>query len=485
MIYRLKFGFLLTSLWAVTDKPMTQRVICGILFHAFNKKFDVDDNCATRCKGCSRNISGYITEKVNQVDKKSIKKMLAKNLTNKINYPKGLIAYLRIILKNDDTVPYSDRIGNHDSPTKEDYLKKTEFNLEETIADFLIYTVLRNENNDKDAQESISKLNYSDLSNFIEDLEEKNSNFEIIRDSEIIDTPLKNTVESSNFEDVFTEVALKSLNIPNPNNIRAYLLNTNLYPKMEYDGLVDMITDNIYNYVYSRQEIENNSKGKKSIIANTTRALQKLREQANDDQLGQILIYIFLENILRAPKLMSKIEMNQDHIHGDGIFLNSLGSDNFQLVIGTSKLYDNPVNAVDKMIQKIVALSQQKITGSSLLLDLDFKAHFTYNELQNLRSVLKPTKNHHLKTNAFGMFIGYDLNVSHERIKNLSEKDIESYIKQCINKDLNSVINRLNQKIIEKDLQCYSFYVYIMPFSNAKCDSRKIMYSIRGEKINE
>lgn len=477
MAYRLKFGILLTSIWA--SSHMKQRAICETLFHPFNHSYQVDDNCANRSKGCLRNIPSEVVENANKVTKSVIIRELSSNITGLIMYPKGLIEYLLEWLKKDNSINGDTKIGFQNSATKDEYLRKTVFDLNEVITDFLVFTLIRNENQDTEMHKFISTLKKSALSRKMRNLQDK-SQFKLVNNTEDNVRELTTTIESRNFDDVFTEAAKGSIDVSNPNNIRAYLLNTNIY-RFNYSNLTELVMENICSYVYSRQEMRNAEQDKLAIRKSVLRASQKLRNQANDDQLGQILIYVFLEKVLRAPKLMSKIEMRDNHINGDGLFLNSISPDRYQIVIGSSKLFDDAVIAIDEIIKKLnVMIQNGDLTASDLLLDINFRSHFSTNELQNLNNILKPKKGQHLRTNAFGLFIGYTLNVDKAYLNSLNEEKAEKYIKKCIQKDLEMVIEHLNGKISEYKLQRYSFYVYMMPFTSVKFDSDQIMYEVRG-----
>lgn len=477
MVYRLKFGILLTSIWGASH--LKQKIICETLFHPFNAGYLVDDNCAVRSKGCLRNIPAEVTQSAGKIKSDLIKKELADSLSNSILYPKGLLEYLLEWLKKDDSIENDEKIGFQDSPTKDEYLRKNVFDLNEVLTDFLVFTMVRNENQDDEMHKVISKLKKKNISDKIKELN-KNSKIKIIDNTKSNIDSLPITIESENFDNVFIEVADGHIDVPNPNNIHAYLLNTNIYT-FDYSSLTELVMENIYNYVYSRQEIRNDEQDNAAIRKSVLRASRMLRNQANEDQLGQILIYIFLEKVLGAPKLMSKVEMGNNYVNGDGLFLNSIGPDKYQIVIGSSKLSDSLLKSIDKIIAQMDSITQGgNLNTSSLLTDINFKSHFSSNELQNLSSILVPRKDNHLRTNAFGVFIGYSLNVDKERLECFDEEDAEKYMKDCIHRDLEQVLACLNEKIYELGLQKHSFYVYMMPFTDVIVDSNQIMYEIIG-----
>lgn len=157
------------------------------------------------------------------------------------------------------------------------------------LIDFLVFTVIRNENQDDEMHEWVSNRKKTTIFRKISELQ-TNSAFKLISNNEGDISNLPSTIESESFDNIFTEVADGHINIPNPNNIHAYLLNTNIY-NFDYSDLTDFVMENMCNYVYSRQELRSSSQNNTDIRKSVLRASQKLRDQANEDQLGQILIY--------------------------------------------------------------------------------------------------------------------------------------------------------------------------------------------------
>ena len=86
-----------------------------------------------------------------------------------------------------------------------------------------------------------------------------------------------------------------------------------------------------------------------AFVSNSMGHLQIIIRKANNPndygaggKLGEILLYLFLENKLDAPKLLSKVELktsgNQYVFGSDGVHLFQLDNKNFQLILGESKI---------------------------------------------------------------------------------------------------------------------------------------------------
>lgn len=468
MEYKLKFGLFLTYIWA-SSNSLTQISICQIIFNIFSPRYEVDSSCAGHMKGCNRNLPIEITSQLNKINKDDIRNDINKQLIPCINESKKLVNCLIYELKTDNSIDNDTKIGSESSYTKAEYIGKKEINLSDILTDFLIYTVRRNENKDEQTNKKIKTITKKSFQKM-----DSPGEIGVIID---LEKPAKNlplTMNSDDFENVFTEIANEKLCVPNENNIHAYLLNSNAY-RFDYRKLEGIISENILNYVYSRKDFNGKFNSKAFVYA-----LNKLRENYSYDELGQILLYIFLEHVLGAPKLMSKLEMRSNFVESDGMFLNNLESQNYQIVLGTSKLYDSITKAVDNIITKVSKIVNSGFTESALIIDTNFKEKFDESELRNLEGILKPSKNNHLRTNAFGIFIGYSLKLEENKLFSLKESEACELLKTTVKEDLKTLIIYLNEKITSYKLQEYSYYVYLLPFHKVIEDTNKIMLDIIG-----
>lgn len=126
---------------------------------------------------------------------------------------------------------------------------------------------------------------------------------------------LSSTISSpEEFDMVFAEVAHNgSLGLVNE-NIRIFQMNIRDY-RFLISELKDFLDVNIGRYVLSRVARNSLEKsGKRENVA--SKASQLLSSKGKVDikgtgtELGEMLIYIFLEKVLRTPKLMRKVELN-------------------------------------------------------------------------------------------------------------------------------------------------------------------------------
>lgn len=150
---------------------------------------------------------------------------------------------------------------------------------------------------------------------------------------------------------IFNKVAEHEFDVDNKNYLRLFMLNTE-NKLFNYDELYEYLLPNIARYVFDRKRLAEAEKNpvKQSLIL--IEAIEHLRKITSDKdrgaggELGEVLLYLFLEQDLKAPKLFSKVELktsNMDYVKGsDGIHYRfrttDVGKKVLQLIIGEAKI---------------------------------------------------------------------------------------------------------------------------------------------------
>lgn len=181
---------------------------------------------------------------------------------------------------------------------------------------------------------------------------------------------LGKTIRGSDFDNIFTEVShTEKLGLINPEQLRLFHLNV-MNNRFMSDDLQSFIRKNIGRYVFSRAKLEqfrtNGDLESIGLEAMTIMANNGVPGQkATGNALGEILLYAFLEQILDAPKIMSKVELvtttNTHSSKCDGIHLLSLDGyvrPYYQLVFGSSSVVDDIKDAIDQVFDAIVDIEQ-------------------------------------------------------------------------------------------------------------------------------
>lgn len=111
---------------------------------------------------------------------------------------------------------------------------------------------------------------------------------------------------------IFNKVAEHEFDVDNKNYLRLFMLNTE-NKLFNYDELYEYLLPNIARYVFDRKRLAEAEKNpvKQSLIL--IEAIEHLRKITSDKdrgaggELGEVLLYLFLEQDLKAPKLFSNV----------------------------------------------------------------------------------------------------------------------------------------------------------------------------------
>ena len=299
---------------------------------------------------------------------------------------------------------------------------------------------------------------------------------------------LSKTCKDKYFDEVLKEIEhTEKLDLENNNCIKIYTLPI-ANGKFNYEKLKDILKDNIKSYVFSRKKIQEAIKDETEdrLIWD---AIKKFREIKNNGdtgkgaELGEILLYIFLESQLNAKKVLSKMELKtsrNDYVKGaDGVFIYSYqkGECNyFDFIIGEAKLQNKIDDAIKNAFESIKDHLNVSDFEYSLVNDNIFKETMTEDEAEQLKKLIIPgfyCENEILRNDAFGLFIGYSVDVNVEK---KGHAEVNKLIYEKIKED----ITIIKEKLKETKLYNYSFYVYILPFNKVSEDREKIMKELIG-----
>lgn len=300
---------------------------------------------------------------------------------------------------------------------------------------------------------------------------------------------LANTSIKNGFDSVFKEVVGgQRLNLRNNNCLRLFCLDIS-NNEFSYAGLHQFLQRNVGRYVFSRATIEQFvADGDADAIG--LKAIELLR-QANkpeDDgaggELGEMLLYLFLEQKLNAPKLLSKVELktakNQYVFGSDGVHLLPLGDKMFQLVLGESKIKGDLKDAVEDAFKSIQKVSNDTGNEIRLIERNVFAESFDPEMTELIKSIIVPSKRDLsiAVDNAFGVFLGYTLGIDSNGYSNA---DFRLAVDTQITNDLKSIAAYIENKINKLNMSGYSFYFYVLPFNNASKDRATVIQKLKGE----
>lgn len=300
------------------------------------------------------------------------------------------------------------------------------------------------------------------------------------------DSPIASTLLShETFDDIFSEVNHgKSLNLLNPNELRIFHLDM-LNNEFNFLPLSEFLEENIGSYVFSRAKIDNLYATKKERTINS-KAWKEMNSLATNN-LSEILLYVFLEHVLQAPKLLSKVELatsggisNSDSVHLKT--LNDANGTYHQMVFGVSHIIGDLRDAIDTAYSAIIDIKASEQEEIQLVDKTVLGQSFDDETTQRIKEILIPSKNKSsIIENAFGIFLGYSLGLdTTSRPTRQFNIDAVSKMKADIAAHVDYIVEAINNS----GLSNYSFYIYVMPFNNAPADSEDIMNEILPGRSN-
>lgn len=301
-----------------------------------------------------------------------------------------------------------------------------------------------------------------------------------------MDYSFDKTISGGKFDEVFTEVLhAETLGLKNPEQLRLYHLNVN-NNAFSTDRLETFLRRNIGQYVFSRAQIENYhvegdvySVGMDAIDIMKRNGAPGQKGTGND--LGEIMLYVFLEQVLGAHKIMSKVELQtgakQYNSKCDGIHLLSLertfGIPYYHMVFGTSSIMGDMKKAVDSAFDTIVEIEKQSTQERTLAENTVFSKSFDQDTIQRIKDLLVPSKGPKVPCDtAYGVFLAYNLGL---KAANYSGVDFRRALTQKMDTDIRNHASYIASKINTLGLEMHSFYFYILPLNDADTERTQIM----------
>lgn len=298
--------------------------------------------------------------------------------------------------------------------------------------------------------------------------------------------------ERISFDTVFNEFTHDlSLNLPNENCLEVFHLKKG-NKEFEYTQLKKYCIANLIQYVFDRNYVASAADiAEVQLLADEARkkfrSINSDKDAGAGGELGEILLYLFLENRLKAPKLLSKMELktsNNQYIHGaDGVFLhqtkNKLGIPIFQFVLGEAKIKNDILDAVRVAFESIGNTIKNSDVEEGLVSLEIFKEVCSREDAEAIKEMIIPkediSEQSVMHEKAIGLFIGYSVNYEDKKIDNSEwNKNVDLKIR----KDIERAVNTITKCIAKTQLDGYSFYCYFLPFNKADNDRVEIIKDI-------
>ncbi len=480
---RLCYASLLKVLYHCKPYNVSQSLINGTMLLILDDYEDLtgDDNAASRMATGHRNVSSEAGAEARNVEVSIVVDYFRDNvipLLNKAKIKTAILA-LRDILAADNSIPGDTPIYLESFKTKDEIINETVFDPAELIANVFLYTVANVKSSE--LKNEIKEVTDEYLNSFTPMIDSIS-----LRKNKVSSTAsIQKTIKDKNFNGIFNEVKhSEALALKNNNELRVFHLNV-INNKFSDRELKRFLLRNIGRYVYSRAELE------RFVIEDDVEsvgltALAKLKKysgagQLTGDTLGDMILYTFLEQVLDAPKIMSKIELTTTASHygckSDGIHLlaidSGMGQPYHQLVFGASQIIGDLRNAVDRAMDTVKEIKEDPSAELSVVDSTLFGRVFDNSTAEYMKNIIIPSKGGFgAIDHAYGIFLGYTLEIDSSVLSN------PQFRVEAVNKmkeDIKSVTPYIVDKINSMGMGGYSFYFYVLPFNDAPVEKKEII----------
>lgn len=304
------------------------------------------------------------------------------------------------------------------------------------------------------------------------------------------------------------EISQNSLEIT---KIMKHITTININPKLDEDGRIEIfcfpinakrfdkdrviegLFESVIEFSLSRKT-QDQYKGKHRTLNKL--AVDKFKEWKNNTgELGEFLLFCFLEGHLNAPKILSKLELktsNKLYVNGsDGVHFLNLRDNQFQLIFGESKLekeltdglrdaFKSIYHFINEINEKNDKKSGINFERSLISSNLD-KEIFTNEEKELITKIIYPIQGDDAPSvdDSFGIFVGFEMDIEEAR-KTKSKVEFNQFVEEELKLKLNNQIQNITNYIEKYDLYGYTFYIYVLPFAKLDEDRKTILEGFIG-----
>lgn len=466
---RVCFGTLYELIYqARTNSRSTNEAIIADIFKAYClEREDFGFNCS-HLKNGHDNVPLDLMEQAKTLPPDTVDANFRKYVIPHIKPSKteALVRAIKAIISDDKTITDDTVLGYETGYEKEKILSNNVFCLSSLLASLFRYSIVIVDNPlHENFNEEIDK-------NFVDSFNDPTLERIYFEDSNpSISNNLSFTINDEHFNCVFKKIEdLKINNNFMPSCVEIFTAEIS-NKRFRFSDTKEFISKIISNYVMSRARINSatNTQEFMTIGVKALSSYMKRFKLSENTILGETLLYAFLECALKAPKIMTKIELdNSSKSNSDGIYLlrtNYKGYPITQLVFGASNIISNLKDAVDLVFDKIESIKQNDEDEFYIVNDTLCAKNFDKDTIQYLNDILKPKKEASSKPEmAFGCFLGYTFKLDDEITY---DKPYSEYVTDKLKQDISDIKAYIEEAIGKRGFDGYNFYFYIVPFNNA------------------
>lgn len=394
---------------------------------------------------------------------------------------KKTVRALSAIINLDEDIDSGQVIGELSKIKKKSLKTTTTVNFADFITDVFILAVPRNNDRRESLIKALDRKFYEAALNNFEQIT-------LVEAAEINIHHIISPLSKGSFDTVFEEITASALEVEVHHAYKLFALK-DIEFEMNYDALVDYLRNNLGYCILSRSHIKHReeSEGSASIGLDALRFLMKIDEAELENLAGELLLHVFLERVLGAPKLMSELEVRnsglaQSKATAVHLLSGEEGGAPFnEIVYGASLIQNNLKQAIDIALSKIAESINSQFHRTVSVEPALLMQKFPEEDANKLQDILIPKRmGHKLPNTAFGVFLGYKPSKTPKRSKGADF--YKAGLRRQMETDVRKEIPFLESLIKLKGLEGYPLYIYLLPFNDADADKGHIINSILGRK---
>ena len=255
----------------------------------------------------------------------------------------------------------------------------------------------------------------------------------------------------------------------------------------DVQGIEKALMEVVIDFAVTRRRVKKYYENR-SFMGLSKDARSKFRKYTeNKGELGELLLYTFLEGELGAPQILSKMSLktspNEYVKQSDGIhYLKPKNSDRYYLIFGEAKM-TKPLSVGFKKAFESISKHQEdddKKYEISLISSHIEEEIIEKPDQDLIETILYPSESEHrIKvSDAYGNFIGFEIDDSEGQKK--TDDEYEEWLKKKIIATVKNkrTISRIEGYIKDNNLVGETFYVYLLPFTDLETTREQLTKGI-------
>lgn len=283
----------------------------------------------------------------------------------------------------------------------------------------------------------------------------------------------------SKFNALFYEPA--SIALQKKTNLHLHILRVE-NGDFDLPSLYRELKNNSVAYVLSRLNYQKFLEDPSRMMEVATKVQSQFRTpEGNSGEGGEVILYSLLEGHLGASKVLSKMELktsSQHYVHGsDGVHLLRVDDNTYQLIFGESKMYGDAGTAgssakrgIKAAFKSVGKVHEEGFDFDTWLVQSELlKEELDQEKLEALAAILLPSVDGQdsgvKKHNAFGIFVGYEIDVTDMKVEDMELEEMEAELKKRATDAIEAQHDLIRQEITNRGLGVYPFHIYAIPFA--------------------